>query len=102
MLVKESHAFLCLPGGFGTLDELFELLTLTQTGKGDPVPVVLLDVAGDSYWRQVGAFIDEQMVTRGLVSPSDTSLYKITVEVKCCNKIEQCATSEFLIIPKNT
>lgn len=78
MLVKAAQGFICLPGGFGTLDELFELLTLTQTGKGDPVPVVLLDVAGDSYWRQVGAFIDEQMVTRGLVSPSDTSLYKIT------------------------
>ena len=43
MLVKESRAFVCLPGGFGTLDETFELLTLTQTGKGLPVPIVLLD-----------------------------------------------------------
>ena len=46
MLVKESAAFVCLPGGFGTLDETFELLTLTQTGKGLPVPIVFLDTPG--------------------------------------------------------
>ena len=50
MLVKESQAFVCLPGGFGTLDETFELLTLTQTGKGLPVPIVFLDTAGDTFW----------------------------------------------------
>jgi uncharacterized protein (TIGR00730 family) len=78
MLVKAAQGVICLPGGFGTLDELFELLTLLQTGKGDPVPLVLLDVPGDRYWRQVSQFIDDQMVTRGLVSPADTALYKIT------------------------
>ena len=46
MLIKESKAFICLPGGFGTLDETFELLTLTQTGKGLPVPIVFLDTPG--------------------------------------------------------
>ena len=46
MLIKESKAFVCLPGGFGTLDETFELLTLTQTGKGLPVPIVFLDTPG--------------------------------------------------------
>ena len=50
MLVKESRAFVSLPGGFGTLDETFELLTLTQTGKGLPVPIVLLDAPGDPFW----------------------------------------------------
>ncbi len=48
ILVKESRAFVCLPGGFGTLDETFELLTLTQTGKGLPVPIIFLDMEGDS------------------------------------------------------
>jgi uncharacterized protein (TIGR00730 family) len=78
MLVKESAAFICLPGGFGTLDETFELLTLTQTGKGIPVPIVFLDTPGDPYWEQVHAFVLDQLVTRGLVSPHDTALYKIT------------------------
>jgi uncharacterized protein (TIGR00730 family) len=78
MLVKESSAFICLPGGFGTLDETFELLTLTQTGKGIPVPIVFLDTPGDPYWEQVHTFVTDQLVTRGLVSPSDTALYKIT------------------------
>lgn len=78
MLVKESAAFVCLPGGFGTLDETFELLTLTQTGKGIPVPIVFLDTPGDPYWEQVHRFVEEQLVTRGLVSASDVHLYRIT------------------------
>ncbi|MGA1051558.1 MAG: TIGR00730 family Rossman fold protein [Ilumatobacteraceae bacterium] len=78
MLVKESAAFICLPGGFGTLDETFELLTLTQTGKGAPVPIVLLDTPGDPYWEQVDEFIHGQLVSRGLVSADDVHLYRIT------------------------
>ena len=78
MLVKESRAFVCLPGGFGTLDETFELLTLTQTGKGMPVPIVFLDTPGDQYWEGVHAFVERELVTRGLVSPGDTGLYRIT------------------------
>jgi len=78
MLVKESSAFVSLPGGFGTLDETFELLTLTQTGKGVPVPIVFVDTPGDSYWESVHSFIEEQLVPRGLVSAADTALYKIT------------------------
>jgi hypothetical protein len=78
MLIKESKAFVCLPGGFGTLDETFELLTLTQTGKGLPVPIVFLDTPGDPYWETVDDFVESQLVQRGLVSERDTSLYKIT------------------------
>ena len=78
MLIKESKAFVCLPGGFGTLDETFELLTLTQTGKGVPVPIVFLDVPGDPYWETVHDLIVEQLVARGLASPSDTDLYLVT------------------------
>ena len=78
MLVKESSAFVCMPGGFGTLDETFELLTLTQTGKGVPVPIVFLDTPGDPYWEAVDAFVTDHLVGRGLVSSIDRALYTIT------------------------
>ncbi|MDO8390163.1 MAG: TIGR00730 family Rossman fold protein [Actinomycetota bacterium] len=78
MLIKESKGFVCLPGGFGTLDETFELLTLTQTGKGVPVPIVFLDTPGDPYWETVDEFVRNQLVERGLVAERDTSLYLIT------------------------
>jgi uncharacterized protein (TIGR00730 family) len=88
MLVKESKAFVCLPGGFGTLDETFELLTLTQTGKGVPVPIVLLDVPGGTYWSHFSRFISEELVSRGLVEPSDLRLYVITDDIEqACEEV---------------
>ena len=81
MLIKESQAFVCMPGGFGTLDEMFELLTLTQTGKGVPVPIVLLDAPGDPFWEGVDTFVREQLIARGLVSSNDVDLYTITNDV---------------------
>ena len=78
MLIKEAKGFICLPGGFGTLDETFELLTLTQTGKGVPVPIVLLDTPNDPYWDEIDALIRDRLVARGLVRPSDTDLYFVT------------------------
>lgn len=87
MLVKESQAFLCLPGGFGTLDETFELLTLTQTGKGVPVPIVLLDLPGDRFWHSIDDLIRNQLLVRGLVAPEDLALYRV------CDSISD-ATSE--------
>ena len=56
--MKESDGFVLLPGGFGTLDEAFELLTLLQTGKAQPAPIVLLDVPGGTYWQTWQAFVD--------------------------------------------
>ena len=81
MLIKESAAFICLPGGFGTLDETFELLTLNQTGKSEPVPIVLLDMPGGTYWESAARFIDDQLVTRGLVDPTDLALFLVTDDV---------------------
>jgi len=81
MLIKESDGYAVLPGGFGTLDEAFELLTLLQTGKAQPAPLVLLDVPDGTYWRGWQRFVDEQVATRGLVSPEDHSLYRITADV---------------------
>ena len=78
MLIKESKGFVCLPGGFGTLDETFELLTLTQTGKGLPVPIVFLDTPGDPYWETVHDFVGRQLVERGLVAAADTELFLVT------------------------
>jgi uncharacterized protein (TIGR00730 family) len=76
-LIKEADAFVCLPGGFGTLDELFELLTLTQTGKGRLVPIVLLDVPGDPFWEAWMATIDTQLVNRGYINGADLSLVHV-------------------------
>lgn len=77
MFVKECHAFVCLPGGFGTLDEGLEVLTLLQTGKRDMAPVVLLDAPGHEYWSHFQSLVDVLMRKR-YISPEDTSLYKIT------------------------
>lgn len=81
MLVKESHGFLCLPGGFGTLDETFELLTLAQTAKSVPVPIVFLEVPGDPFWSPLMEAMEPLLLRHGLISPSDTSLYLITDDV---------------------
>ena len=82
MLVKESKAFVCLPGGFGTLDETFELLTLTQTGKGTPVPIVFLDIPGGTYWEHCREFIQAELVSRALVTPDDLNLFLVTDDVE--------------------
>jgi hypothetical protein len=81
MLIKESSAFVCLPGGFGTLDETFELFTLLQTGKTTPNPVVLLDVPGGTYWSGLVRHIDEELVSAGLISPHDHELFCVTDDV---------------------
>jgi uncharacterized protein (TIGR00730 family) len=81
MLMKESEAFVSLPGGFGTLDEVFELLTLLQTGKATPTPVVLLDTPGGHYWRGFETFIRDHPLADGLISPGDDCLYRITDSV---------------------
>ena len=81
MLMKESAGFAVLPGGFGTLDEVFELLTLLQTGKAAPAPIVLLEVPGGTYWRAWERFIGEEVVGRGLVSHDDLLLLRITDDV---------------------
>ena len=79
--VKEAHAFVLLPGGFGTLDEAFELLTLVQTGKAPPAPIVLLDVPGGTYWTTWLQFVEAELRDRGYISPHDLELVKITDNV---------------------
>lgn len=81
MLVKESSGFVCMPGGFGTLDEMFELLTLQQTGKAVPTPIVLLDRPGGGFWGGLRRFADEQLIPEGVISPDDLERVVITDSV---------------------
>lgn len=81
MFVKESDGFALLPGGFGTLDEAFELLTLVQTGKSQPAPVVLLDVPQGTYWKGWREFVAAELVGRGYIERRDLGLVRITDDV---------------------
>lgn len=81
VFVKESNAICLLPGGFGTLDEGLEVLTLLQTGKRDMVPVVFLDAPGGTYWKTFLEFIKEHLLKGGMIEPQDLSLFKLTDRV---------------------
>jgi hypothetical protein len=78
MLIKESHAYAILPGGFGTQDEAFELLTLLQTGKAEPAPVVMVETPGGTYWHGWLQFLQQEAIAAGWVSPDDQALFKVT------------------------
>lgn len=80
--LKESDAFALFPGGFGTMDETFELLTLVQTGKSDLHPVVLLEAEGGRYWEDWRRFVDKHLVRPGLISPEDLDLLHITDSIE--------------------
>ena len=82
MFVKESDAFCLMPGGFGTLDEGLEVLTLLQTGKHDMMPVVLLDQPGGDYWTAFDQFVRRQLLDRGMIGEEDLSLYRLTDRVE--------------------
>ncbi len=83
--MKESAGYAILPGGFGTMDEAFELLTLMQTGKSIIAPVVLLDPEGSTYWERWKSFVENELLDAGLISPADMGLFKIT------NSVEEAA-----------
>jgi hypothetical protein len=88
MLMKESRGFVSLPGGFGTLDETFELLTLQQTSKAEPSPIVLLDAPGGSYWQELLRFMTEQVMTYRMIDHDDLGLFTITDDVDAaCEEI---------------
>ena len=79
--LRESDALVLFPGGFGTQDEAFEALTLIQTGKADPMPVVMVDHPDGDYWQGWDSYIRTHLLTRGLISTDDPSLYTITDNV---------------------
>ena len=91
MFVKAAEGFVIFPGGFGTLDELFESLTLIQTGKVLHFPVVLYDT---DYWRPMVEWIESRLLAEGMVSPEDVALMRLTDDpdeavatiVECCGR----------------
>ncbi len=76
-LVREAHAMAFFPGGFGTCDEVFEALTLTQTGKQPVLPLVLVDESGGTYWKSFAEFIRGEMLGKGMISAEDADLFRI-------------------------
>jgi uncharacterized protein (TIGR00730 family) len=78
ILRKNSIAYVLMPGGFGTMDEIFEVLTLIQTGKLPPRPIVCL---GKQYWQHLGTFLRETMLEVGTISPDDMELALVTDKI---------------------
>lgn len=81
MFVKECDAVVCFPGGFGTMDEALEVITLLQTGKREIVPVMLLDVPGKSYWDDFRQFVLQHLLHDGMIAREDLALFRIADNV---------------------
>jgi uncharacterized protein (TIGR00730 family) len=82
MFVKEGDAFVFFPGGFGTHDEAIEVITLTQTGKSQVVPIVMVDLPGGGYWRDWESFVRRRLLEGGYISEQDLSFFKIVDNVE--------------------
>ncbi|HZU35746.1 MAG TPA: LOG family protein [Gemmataceae bacterium] len=81
LFVKESDAVALFPGGFGTQDEGFEVLTLVQTGKSHLFPIVMVDAPGCAYWKPWLDYVENVLLRRRLISPADMALFKVTDSV---------------------
>ncbi|MEI8268382.1 MAG: TIGR00730 family Rossman fold protein [Acidimicrobiaceae bacterium] len=88
-MIREADAFVCLPGGFGTLDELYEVLTLIHTGKSTPAPVVLIDAPGGTFWSKWLDFLETEIIGGAYISQPDSAL------VKLCTSAESAAEEIF-------
>jgi uncharacterized protein (TIGR00730 family) len=82
MFLKETNAVVLFPGGFGTHDEGFEALTLVQTGKTSPVPIVFVDRPGGRYWRSWKSLVKKNLLERKLIDPEDMDLFLVTDDVE--------------------
>jgi hypothetical protein len=81
MFIKESNATTLFPGGFGTCDEGFEMLTLIQTGKSAPRPILLMEPPGSGYWKGWMRFVNEQLVANGYINKEDLDLFQLVRDV---------------------
>jgi uncharacterized protein (TIGR00730 family) len=77
LFVKEADAVVLFPGGFGTLDEAYESITLVQTGKTKPMPIICMDRPGGTYWKTWRRTIEDHLLRRGLISEQDMSLFSM-------------------------
>ncbi|MBI3928187.1 MAG: LOG family protein [Armatimonadetes bacterium] len=88
--LKDTHAVVLCPGGYGTHDEGFETLTLVQTGKAQLLPVIFLHPAGSGFWDDLHRYVKRHLLGSGLISPEDLSLYMITEDIEAaCGEIER-------------
>ena len=78
LFVKEADAVVMFPGGFGTLDEAYECLTLVQTGKAGPVPIVFVDAPGGRFWSSWLDYVNDHLLKGGLISEEDLALFRVT------------------------
>lgn len=78
MFVWQAHALALFPGGFGTLDECFEVLTLVQTGKAPMIPIVMVAPEGEDYWHNFDRYIRTDLLAKGFINEEDLRLYYIT------------------------
>ncbi|MBL8022698.1 MAG: LOG family protein [Elusimicrobia bacterium] len=78
MFVKEANAVAIFPGGFGTHDEGMEVLTLVQTGKADPMPIVFIDTPGGSYWKDWEFYVRKHLLKKGKIAEEDFNLFRVT------------------------
>jgi len=81
VFIKEAHAAALFPGGFGTHDEAYEALTLVQTGKSKPMPIVFVDGPRGTYWKTWKRYVEEHLLRHHLISPDDMSLFLVTSDV---------------------
>src|SRR5262252_6598116 len=81
IFVKEADAVALFPGGFGTYDEGYEVMTLVQTGKGRPLPIVFIDSPRGTFWKTWLRYVQDHLLRPGLISEHDLALFKVTTSV---------------------
>jgi len=87
--MRESDAIVFFPGGFGTQDEAFECLTLCQTGKGGPVPIVLIDKPSGTYWQAWNDYLRQHLIANQLIGPHDTDIFTVVDSAeRACKAIQ--------------
>jgi uncharacterized protein (TIGR00730 family) len=104
MFLSQAEAVVCFPGGFGTMDEAFETLTLVQTGKASMIPIVFVEGEGDSrgYWEGFIRFVRDELLSRGWISPEDDNRASTTSPGTRRTRRSTCCGSTATTTPRGT